>query len=191
MTVSLLSLQMEQMLRESAQSITAISNSTSRPGHVKEATLFGGDGSHAPKNNTTDPPLFLDEQQDQHCSVPEELPGMAWIQLEDDSSSKNSRWRSTEHNVSMSLQLSLSPLTASSRQDMEREYDRDTWRLYNRIYSFRCNGSTENPKRETDVSSSATSSAVQEHIDNSQELLSSKLDPSELLDDAIIFDLEC
>jgi hypothetical protein len=36
------------------------------------------------------------------------------------------------------LDLSVSPLTSSSYHTMERYYDQDTWRMYNRIAASRC-----------------------------------------------------
>lgn len=41
------------------------------------------------------------------------------------------------------LNLASSPLTASSEQDLEVEYDRDTWRMFNRINSVRADRATE------------------------------------------------
>jgi hypothetical protein len=42
-----------------------------------------------------------------------------------------------EHSQPLLLDLRGSPLTASSFQALEREYDQDTWRMYNRISASR------------------------------------------------------
>ena len=48
----------------------------------------------------------------------------------------------------VTMNLEASPLTESTPQVLEREYDRDTWRMYNRIHSARSSG-TSCPARTT------------------------------------------
>lgn len=56
--------------------------------------------------------------------------------------------------------LSVSPLTASSYQTMEKHYDQDTWRMHNRIAASRTEQKSYTKKQSTSQDSSLQSAAM-------------------------------
>lgn len=63
--------------------------------------------------------------------------GSAFHMLPCQDVSTAARWRSASYVSPKAFELGVSPLTASSLQVMQREYNRDTWRMYNRISAAR------------------------------------------------------
>jgi hypothetical protein len=84
--------------------------------------------------------------------------------------------------------LSVSPLTSSSFHVMEREYDRDTWRMFNRITSSRIEKSTMRIAENTEEAQHDDKSEL--HLFPTEEEFELEEDNTEENDFEAIFDLD-